>query len=309
MVDGSLPTVGVVVPTHNRPVLVRRALESIMAQEYGGLIEIVVVFDRAAPDDTLARAGGGRTVEVAGNERTPGLAGARNTGILRLHTELVAFCDDDDIWCPGKLARQVAVLGEYPATEFVTTAMEVAHAEAGTAIRLAGKSLITFDDLIRSRMSMLHSSSFVFRRASALPPAGFGLVDETMPQSMGEDWDLLLRASRLAPIRHIDEPLVRVLWGASSYFSEVWGDKIAANHWLVQHYPELHDDRRMSAMMSGKLAFGHAALGHRRESLRYIARTLRTSWREPRAALALLVLAGVPSRFVVTQLNKRGRSI
>jgi glycosyltransferase involved in cell wall biosynthesis len=309
MVDGSLPSVGVVVPTHNRPVLVRRALESILTQDYGGLIEIVVVFDRATPDPSLAHTEAGRRVEVVENDRTPGLAGARNTGILRLHTELVAFCDDDDTWCAGKLTRQVTVLREDPVTQFVTTAMQVEHGETGSAVRLAGKSLITFDDLIRSRMAMLHSSSFLFRRAAALPPDGFGLVDETMPRSMGEDWDLLLRAARRAPIRHVDEPLVRVLWGASSYFSEVWSDKIAANHWLVEHYPELHVDRRTSAMMSGKLAFGHAALGHRRESLRYVAQVLRTRWREPRAALALLVLAGVPPRFVVTQLNKRGRSI
>lgn len=307
--EASLPSVGVIVPTHNRPVLVRRAVESVLAQDYCGPIQIVVVFDRAAPDDSLAGGEPGRTVEVVENGRTPGLAGARNTGVLQLDTELVAFCDDDDTWCPGKLSQQVDVLREDPATQFVTTAMQVEHADSGTAIRLAGKSTITFDDLIRSRMSMLHSSSFVFRRAAALPPDGFGLVDETMPRSMGEDWDLLLRAARRAPIRHVDEPLVRVLWGASSYFSEVWSDKIAANHWLVAHYPELHRDRRTSAMMSGKLAFGHAALGHRRESLQYIARTLRTRWREPRAALALLVLAGVRSRFVVTQLNKRGRSI
>jgi glycosyltransferase involved in cell wall biosynthesis len=309
MVDGSLPSVGVVVPTHNRPVLLRRTLESVLTQDYGGLVQVVVVFDRATPDHSLAGSEGGRTVEVVENDRTPGLAGSRNTGILRLQTELVAFCDDDDTWCPGKLARQVAVLRADPATQFVTTAMQVDHVGTGSAVRLAGKSTVTFDDLTRSRMSMLHSSSFVFRRAAVLPPDGFGLVDETMPRSMGEDWDLLLRAARRAPIRHIDEPLIRVLWGASSYFSDVWSDKIAANHWLVERYPELHDDPRTSAMMSGKLAFGHAALGHRRESLHYIAKTLRTRWREPRAALALLVLAGVPSRFVLTQLNKRGHSI
>lgn len=307
--DGSLPSVGVVVPTHNRPALVRRAVDSVLAQDYQGPVKIVVVFDRAAPDHSLADAEGGRTVEVIKNGRTPGLAGARNTGILRLDSELVAFCDDDDTWCSGKLTRQVDLLREHPLTQFVTTAMQVEHADTGSAIRLAGKSTITFNDLIRSRMSMLHSSSFVFRRAAALPPDGFGLVDETMPRSMGEDWDLLLRAARRAPIRHVDEPLVRVLWGASSYFSDVWSDKIAANHWLVEHYPELHHDRRTSAMMSGKLAFGHAALGHRRESLHYIVRTLRTRLREPRAALAVLVLAGVPSRFVVAALNKRGHSI
>ncbi len=46
-------------------------------------------------------------VEAIANTREPGLAGARNSGILALDTDLVAFCDDDDQWLPGKLAAQV----------------------------------------------------------------------------------------------------------------------------------------------------------------------------------------------------------
>ncbi|GAA3112086.1 hypothetical protein GCM10020001_033550 [Nonomuraea salmonea] len=47
---------------------------------------------------------------VLGNRRTSGLPGARNTGIDACETELVAFCDDDDVWRPGKLAAQVEAL-------------------------------------------------------------------------------------------------------------------------------------------------------------------------------------------------------
>ena len=47
----------------------------------------------------------------------PGLAGARNTGIVSLDTDLVAFCDDDDQWAPGKLRQQVHALRQRPAAE------------------------------------------------------------------------------------------------------------------------------------------------------------------------------------------------
>ena len=44
------------------------------------------------------------------NERTPGLAGGRNSGILAGSGELVAFCDDDDEWLPTKVEKQVEAL-------------------------------------------------------------------------------------------------------------------------------------------------------------------------------------------------------
>src|SRR5207244_1355723 len=142
--------------------------------------------------------------------------GARNTGILALDTELVAFCDDDDQWTPDKLRRQVAALVAEPDAEFATCAIEVDF-EGKCTPRLAGISRVTIDELTRSRMAMLHSSTFLARR-EALTPEAIGLVAEDAPGSQNEDWDLLLRAARRAPIVHLDEALVKVLWGRSSHY-------------------------------------------------------------------------------------------
>ena len=49
----------------------------------------------------------GDRVLVISNDRKPGLAGARNCGILATKPSYVAFCDDDDRWLPGKLRAQV----------------------------------------------------------------------------------------------------------------------------------------------------------------------------------------------------------
>src|SRR4029078_8727362 len=102
-------------------------------------------------------------IMVLANRRTPGLAGARNTGILALDTEYVAFCDDDDQWTPDKLRRQVAALLAEPDAEMATCAMEVEY-DGRTIARLAGCSRVTVGELARSRMAMLHSSSFLIRR-------------------------------------------------------------------------------------------------------------------------------------------------
>ena len=45
----SSPPITAVVPTHNRPEMMRRAVESILAQEYDGPIEVIVVFDACEP--------------------------------------------------------------------------------------------------------------------------------------------------------------------------------------------------------------------------------------------------------------------
>ena len=48
------PSVGVVIPTRNRPELVRKAIASVRAQRYPGEVRIVVVYDQTEPDYLLA---------------------------------------------------------------------------------------------------------------------------------------------------------------------------------------------------------------------------------------------------------------
>ncbi|WP_083455076.1 glycosyltransferase family 2 protein [Nostocoides japonicum] len=300
------PSLGVVIATHKRPELMRRALESVLTQDYEGVIYVALVFDRCEPDITLTKDANHRSVSVLTNTRTPGLAGARNTGILSLDTELVAFCDDDDQWLPGKIRAQVERLEQVPEADFVTTAMRVNFRGKDT-VRLAGTDTVTVQDMARSRMAMLHSSSFMFRRAAMLE--GFGLVDEDIPQSMAEDWDLLLRAARAHPITHVDHPLVDIQWGQNSYFNEAWRDKNEAQSWLLEHHPEMRQDRTGAALQYGKLAFGHAALGERKRALRYVWKTLLSNWREPRGPIALAVISGLPAERIQDWLNRYGHGI
>lgn len=177
------PSVSVVIPAHKRPVELRRAIAAVRDQDYEGPIDVVVVFDRAEPDMSLTT-DDDRPVRVLANTRTPGLAGGRNTGILASQGELVAFCDDDDVWLNQKLSSQVSRLERYPEAPLVTTSIVVDYGDRST-VRLAGTDVITHEMLLASRMSMLHSSTLVFRR-SALE-GSLGLVNEEIPGSQNED--------------------------------------------------------------------------------------------------------------------------
>jgi hypothetical protein len=155
---------------------------------------------------------------------------------------------------------------------------------------------------------MLHSSSFLADRSALVE--GIGLVDETIPRSMAEDWDLLLRAAERRPIVHLDEPLIRVQWGPTSYFADQWQTRNDARMWMLEHHPGLATDRKAAGLTYGKLAFGSAMLGRPREAVHWSCRALRADWRQPRTVLALLVAGRVvPGQWIVDQLNKRGHGI
>jgi glycosyltransferase involved in cell wall biosynthesis len=298
------PSVGVVVPTHDRPGPLRIALDAVLAQDYPGQVRAVVVYDRAGPDLRLAD---GDRVRVVANARTPGLAGARNTGIGLLDTDLIAFCDDDDEWLPGKLRAQVQALLARPGAEFASCAITV-QAAGGEHPRLAGRDEVTHADLLRSRMVMVHSSTYL-AYAGALRD-GIGLVDETIPGSQNEDWDLALRAARRHPIVHVDEPLVRVVWGASSHYARQWQTKAESLRWMLEHHPDLADSPRGAARIYAQLAFAYACLRQRGESCRWTWRALRSNWHERRVPFALAVAAGiVPGDTVLRWLNARGHGI
>jgi glycosyltransferase involved in cell wall biosynthesis len=302
------PSVGVVVPTRNRPELVRQAIAGVRAQRYPGELKIVIVYDQTEPDYLLATTEDEVGSLVLTNWRISGLAGARNTGILALDTELIAFCDDDDRWAPDKLRRQVAALLAEPESEFATCAIEVEY-EGKTTARLAGTGRVTVDELARSRMAMLHSSSFLVRR-EALTPEAIGLVAEDAPGSQNEDWDLLLRAARRAPIVHVDEPLVRVLWGRSSHYAYEYATKISSLRWMMQRHPEIGGCRPGAARVYGQLACWSAATGNRSQAWQYSKEAVRANWKEPRTAIALAAMTGaVKVENVLSALHKRGRGI
>ncbi|MEU6999625.1 glycosyltransferase [Nonomuraea sp. NPDC046570] len=304
------PSVAVVIPTTgDRPEQLRAAARAVLAQNYAGPLELVIVVDGGDPAavaeqvaDVIAPRRPGadhQRARVLPNTLTPGLPGARNTGIAASAADLVAFCDDDDVWLPGKLTAQAAALTG--GAEFASCAIEVEYGSRRVP-RLAGTDTVTQADLVRSRMVMVHSSTFLFRRGTLW-------VDESAPAGQNEDWDLALRAAKRHPIAHVDRPLVRVSWGASQYATR-WADRIAGLEWMLARHPELAVDPRGAARIYGQLAFHHAALGHRREAGHWAARTFAARLGEPRAPIALAVALGlIPAAAVLALLHSRGHGI
>jgi glycosyltransferase involved in cell wall biosynthesis len=184
------PVVSVVIATRDRPEMVREAIDSVYAQTLDGDIEVIVVADQSEPDLGLVRQEEGRSTRVISNTRSVGLAGARNSGIEAATGEYVAFCDDDDLWLPEKLERQVAALAAAPGAGLSTCGIQVQYG-GETFSRSLDAELVTFDDLLRDRHTELHPSTFVMRREALLEV--IGLVEEEVPGGFGEDYEFLPR--------------------------------------------------------------------------------------------------------------------
>lgn len=303
----TLPSVTVVVPTRDRPELLRRAVSAILNQKYDGPIECIVVFDQSDPAEIAVEPGDNRSLKLIRNERTQGLAGGRNTGILAASGDLVAFCDDDDEWLPGKLHAQVELLEQHPESPLAATGIIVNFGEKDTP-RLAPNRPLHRVDFLRDRIMEVHPSTVLIRRQ--LITDKIGLVDEDIPGGYGEDYEFLLRATDVGPIVAVHEPLVRVLWHAKSFFFDRWKMIIAALHYLTDKHPDFANEPIGIARIEAQLAFAHAGLGDMKEARQWSIKALKHSWREQRAYAALLASTKlVKVDTIVNLAHRTGRGI
>ncbi len=110
------------IPTHNRSRELVRALESVARQELDPALWECVVVDNASTDDTAAAVERFAAEHPAMRlrrvyEAVPGVAHARNRGLLEATTDLIASIDDDERINPGFLGAYLRFFDEHPAAQ------------------------------------------------------------------------------------------------------------------------------------------------------------------------------------------------
>jgi glycosyltransferase involved in cell wall biosynthesis len=118
MRDMHLPTVSVIIPTHDRNDFLERALRSV-SEQVRQPVEVNVVDDLANTDtrDLTTRLYDELEMNIQYFENTgenAGAPGSRNVGSDRAIGEYLAFLDDDDTWDPTYLSHVLdpSVLGD-----------------------------------------------------------------------------------------------------------------------------------------------------------------------------------------------------
>jgi glycosyltransferase involved in cell wall biosynthesis len=111
------PKVSVVIPTYNRPQQTLKAIDSIMRQTYKN-IEIVLVDDGSTDDMTALKNMVKKhdNIKLFTQKKNAGPATARNRGIRESTGEYIAFLDNDDVFMPDKLEKQLANMAKYNPT-------------------------------------------------------------------------------------------------------------------------------------------------------------------------------------------------
>jgi glycosyltransferase involved in cell wall biosynthesis len=110
----SVPQVSVILATCRNSPYLSPALQSLVSQTFPNW-EFIVVMDGAPEPERLAetiRSRVPRARVLIDNRR--GLPSARNLGLTRALGDFVVFMDDDDVWSPTKLERQVELLSRRP---------------------------------------------------------------------------------------------------------------------------------------------------------------------------------------------------
>jgi glycosyltransferase involved in cell wall biosynthesis len=103
--------VDIILPAYNGREVIAKAIDSAFAQRVP--FRLIVVDDGSDDDSAdIARSYGERVEVIRQGNR--GVSGARNTGLAHARAPYVALLDQDDIWKPGKLERQLAILDAHP---------------------------------------------------------------------------------------------------------------------------------------------------------------------------------------------------
>lgn len=199
------PRVSVIVPTHNRLAQLQRALAGVERQSFRDY-EVVVVDDGSADSTHEWLSRQEAHVRLVRSAVAAGAGAARNRGVHASTGDLIAFLDDDDVWKPSYLERQVRHLDANPAAS-LSWADHVEVDARGHATLPDTKALLPYrSPLVRMLAEcFIHTMSVVVCRRGLFQELGD--FDERLRVVQDFEWYARALSSRHAFI-HLAETLV-----------------------------------------------------------------------------------------------------
>jgi glycosyltransferase involved in cell wall biosynthesis len=118
--------ISVIIPLLNKGQYIRRAIDSILAQEYQNF-EIIVVEGGSTDQgpDIVKSIQDSRLTLIT--QPTKGVSEARNFGVGLSHGSLIAFLDADDEWLPNYLSTIIRLVEKFPESGAYTTAYKICN--------------------------------------------------------------------------------------------------------------------------------------------------------------------------------------
>jgi len=202
-----MPRVTVIIPTFNRAVYLREALESAVTQDFTDLV--VLVADNASDDDTggvveRAIAAYGQRVRYVCRDTNLGWNKNFNLAFGDIQSEFALLLGDDDRLLDGALTRAVSVLDRAPSAGFVHSAFQtIDHGGAVVDTATDWTKGLTADTLEPGRVFIDRTIPWATRvfthsvlmRCAALPELVWDPADGMSPDyflwlRIALDWDV-----------------------------------------------------------------------------------------------------------------------
>jgi glycosyltransferase involved in cell wall biosynthesis len=244
----------------------------VLGQSYKDL-ELIVI-DDASTDDTqeIVKKLTDARVRYILHHKNCGAGAARNTGIRAAQGIYVAFQDSDDEWLPQKLERQIQRLkAASPDTAVVYTAFLRHQVDKVVYIPKASvknKNGYIHKELIKGNFigtpTMLVPKDLLFK---------VGLFDEKLPRL--QDWDLVIRLSKLYQFFYIDEPLVNVYRTRDSLSEDKKGLEVALRQILEKRYSSSPDEAEAVSICLLNFGSRMVSYGSVREGRMYLAKSFK----------------------------------
>lgn len=199
-----LPKVSVLVLAYNYGRFLADAIDSLLAQDYEGELEIIVI-DDGSTDNTREVASGYWSRYLY--QANQGVAGAANTGLQAATGELIAFHSADDVALPGKIRRQAEILVARPEVGLVYGDMAVTDAHLNIITpsfwESQGIQPVRGDALERALIGPFVSGGTMMFRA-AFRDSFYPLPD----WAQWEDWWITVHVAAQAEFEYIPEPVL-----------------------------------------------------------------------------------------------------
>jgi glycosyltransferase involved in cell wall biosynthesis len=125
------PWVSAIIPTRNRPELVRRAVRGVLGQTCEHMEAIVVVDGHDPATMAVLEELHDPRVRVISLEESVGGGEARNIGVAAAAGQWIALLDDDDEWLPEKVSAQLLLAAQQPDDRVVVVSNFIASSRRG----------------------------------------------------------------------------------------------------------------------------------------------------------------------------------
>ena len=197
-----MPKVSVVMPVYNGERFLRESLDSVFAQTFQDF-EVLCVDDGSTDNSAAVFEQYGVRIRVL-RQKNAGQSAARNAGVILAKGQYIAFLDQDDLWYPSKLLRQLAAIEANSRVVLVHCDFDRIDEKGRMVQERAGT--IERASALASPMGQLIGEALIFPSAMLIRREGFARSGGFHAELQGfEDFDLIARLKQQGEFVMVEE--------------------------------------------------------------------------------------------------------